>query len=434
MALLDTASDYFHFGDWRNPLKDWIKNNCADPLQYLKMVVAEYRLIEDLSWFLVDRKKSGFKATKIHAAILSCGKFGACQENKTSKERRYIGHYCNQRGFHLPCAIRYRNGQGIEARNQFLEIIKAQDLWGFYAWTFTLSDKIRAWIDLDPFLSKKFLMDVRRAVSKTIKASLGINTKTRGIQPGFHIMFHPVSSGDPFTQSSHFHSLVLPLLVNSKTGEITKFPRRIDHALVKANYKKYLDKVLLKYGQCGLVRDRYVVRLRSVDVENESSVNHAFRYNNRSQVADILQRVKRVDVDFNDCVCLLIDKQNDVFIPVIKSKEEMLDALEYVLNPLISIRMAYGFMRVLPKYADILGIEQDEYQDDENWSDVFFIDILRMSRNRFDKKLGRVVRAREVWIRKRGDPGAFKRLRPDEIRGEKSCMSDRKLYKSINGQ
>ena len=145
---------------------------------------------------------------------------------------------------------------------------------------------------------------------------------------------------------------------------------------------------------------------------------------------DILKTIKRVKDDFGSFVCLLWDKENLVFIPRLKTKTEILYALEFVLNPIIQVRMSYGFMRVIEKYSKLLKIERDEYQDDENWERLYSIDILRVARNQYSKEKEKVITVMTVWVRKADSQEEFRKLKPDELRGECACMSNRKLFKA----
>lgn len=431
MTLFAEARETFLPGDYRNELKGWIKRNCPEPsFRYVKGKSALYRVIEDLSLALVRRRKWGLQGSRLEHEIKGCGKSGECQKHKGTKETRFIGHYCNHRTFHIPCAIRYRAGQGIELKNQFMEIATAQDLWGFYNWTFTLPDTVRAWIDDNENTAKAFLQDVRRAVSKTIKASMGLNTKTRNIQPGFSIIYHPSSSGNPFKQASHFHAIILPLLVALKKKMPLRFKARFDHATVKAFYKKYLDKVFSRYGLQAHIRDAYVVHLYDVDRALDSSVNHAFKYVNRSQAEDVLKTIKRVSDDFEEFVCVLLDKAKGLFVPCLKSKKEVLEALEKAMNPVIPIRLSYGFMRVIERYSETLKVERDDYHDDENWQTLYLVEMRRMAISRYNKALGKVVTIFEVWVRRKDSNESFRHLSPYEVRGERACLSSRKLFKA----
>lgn len=427
------TNEYFLKGDWRSELRNYIKHNCPDQYQsrYIRMKAARFRLLDDLPNDLINRYKHGLFALESKGWVRNCGKHGECQENKKTKERRFVGFYCNERSFCLSCAIRYRAGQGVEAKNQYMEIAKANNLWGFYSWTFTLSGEIRVWVDKSE-VKKKFLSDVRRAIAKTIKECLGINTKTRGIQPGFSILYHAVSSGNPFKPLPHFHTLILPLLANLKNKTVKIFQSRYDHSQVKRVFKKHLDRILVKYGLEDFIRDQYVVHLRDVFVDMPGSVDHAFKYNNRSQVQDVLKTIKRVSDDFESFVGLLNDKKEDIYIPYVKNRKEIIDALDYILHPDIQIRMSYGFMRVLEKYSVLLGVERDDYDDDENWERLYLIDIMRIQQNIFNEKKRKVVSVLTVYIRG-PDSDDWKKIDPGELRGERSNMADRKLYKSING-
>ncbi len=425
------TNEYFLKGDWRSELRNYIKRNCPDQYQsrYIKIKSARFRLLNDLPNDLVDRYKHDLPAVESKGWVRSCGKHGECQENKKTKERRFIGYYCNERSFCLSCAMRYRNGQGVESKNQYMEIAKANNLWGFYSWTFTLSGETRDWIEKTE-VKKEFLSDVRRAIAKTIKECLGINTKTRNIQPGFCVLYHTVSSGNPFKPLPHFHTLILPLLANLKKKILEKFPKRYDHSHVKKIYKKHLDRVLVKYGLENLIRNQYVVHLRDVQVDMPGSVEHAFKYNNRSQVQDVLKTIKRVSDDFESFVGLINDKKEGIYIPYVKNRKEIIDAFDYILHPVIQIRMSYGFMRVLEKYAGLLGIERDDYDDDENWERLYLIDIMRIQQNLFDEKKRKVVPVLIIYIRG-PDYDDWKKIDPKEMRGEMTNMADRKLYKSI---
>lgn len=437
MAHPDSETDVsFFLGDWRRELKRWIgENDPSEKHKYLKSSVAKFRLMEFLSVELVGRKKNGLPRMLLEYEIERCGKHGMSQAHKDdSTKRRFVGHYCNNRGYHLPCAMRYRAGQGVEMRNQYTQIAEANKLWGFYSWTFTLPESVKTWLcndDIDLYERKAFLSDSRRGIAKTIKKCLGLSAKTRGVQPGFTIIFHPCSSGDPFKPSPHFHVIILPMSANLHSSKIKKFDRRFDHALLKKVYAENLSKVLNKYGLGAFVRDRYVVHLYDVELERESSVAHAFRYSNRSQVADILKTVKRVQFDFSRAACLLVDKKEGVLIPVFKSAAQLVDALEYVLNPIIQVRVSYGFMRVLEKYSALLGVARDEFEDSENWLDEYPVDIMRIARNEYNKARQKIITVMDILIRRADSQEEWVKVKPDELRGEYSSMSNRKLYKVI---
>ena len=148
-----------------------------------------------------------------------------------------------------------------------------------------------------------------------------------------------------------------------------------------------------------------------------------------------MNTVKYVQDDFSEFVCVLHDKQRNVYIPSIKTSDEILKALEYVLNPLIQVRMAYGYMRVLPKYSKLLGIERDDYEDDKNWEKVCDIDIRRDTGTIYDLDKHKIVRKERVFVRERdpggGDPSPWEEIKPEELRGEYASMQDRKLYKAV---
>uniref|UniRef100_A0A6H1Z7U5 Uncharacterized protein n=1 Tax=viral metagenome TaxID=1070528 RepID=A0A6H1Z7U5_9ZZZZ len=124
---------------------------------------------------------------------------------------------------------------------------------------------------------------------------------------------------------------------------------------------------------------------------------------------------------------MLIDKKGKKLFPVVKSLEEILDALEFVLNPVIPIRTSYGFMRVIDKYSKLLGIERETYEEDSNWETLFPVQIFRVLRNLFID--GKVKTFVDVFIRERDGPLEWIKVKPEELRGERTCMSGRKLYK-----
>lgn len=364
---------------------------------------------------------------KLKSEILKCGKTGECQEHKKTRDLRFVGHYCNLRRWHIPCAIRYRHGQGVELKNQFIEIAKANKLWGFWFWTFTLSDEIRRWIDADPEAARDFLKDLRRVIARVIREGLGVTNKDRKKQPGFSILYHPSSSQDPFKQSSHFHAIVIPLLCDLKGRVTNTFEKRFPHQTLKALYAKYLNELLLDYGLERFGRPLFDVHLEYLQLVFESSINHAFRYTNRSMAEDVLKTIKRVSDDFERFVCVMANKQDDVLIPCLKMKDEILDAIERVLHPLIPIRQSYGYMRTLEKYSSLLGVERDDFDDDDQWQKLYDVEILRMYDHVYEG--GRIVTRMAVWIRKKDSQEEYRKLKPDELRGEYASMSNRKLYK-----
>lgn len=438
------AGQFFFPGDYRNQLKAWIKDNCLNVFRFLKYQTAKDRLVEFLSVHLAQRKQKGDILLETIWEIKRCGRHGEKQEHVESKDQRYLGYYCNHRKFHLPDAIRYRNGQGVEMKNQYLEIIKANNLWGLYSWTFTLPQEARDWIDYrilycsqwgpDPDTGideKAFLLECRKAVANTVKEVFGLNTKTRNVQPGFQVSYHPVSSSDPFRQSSHFHVLTLPLLVNYKTGEIIKLQKSIPHKHVKRIYKIHLDRVFRKYRLEHCIKSEYTVHLRYIDRKDTRRINHIFSYTNRSQVEDVLSTIKLVKDDLSEVVCVRYDKIQNLCFPSHKTSEEILDALEFILNPLIQARMAYGFMRVLDKYADLLGLEHDEFEDDKNWKKLYDINIRRETENVYDLDRHKVITQEKVFVRRSDSQDPWEQIKPEELRGERACMQDRKLYKAV---
>jgi len=431
-VALPKKEDYFFPGDWRNELRAWVKDNCLFPESYiLRSDIAEERLIESVSIKLAGRKNDGIYCSEIEQNIRNCGKKGECQENTKTKERRFVGHYCNQRTYHVKCAERYRRGQGVESKNQFMEIVKAQDLWGVWSWVFTLPGHARSWIDQDQegVKSKNFLKDCRLAVSKTIKTFLGVGKKERGNNPGYHILYHPVGTGDPFKQKSHFHAIILPVLANKKTGKIERFDKRVNIEKLKSIYKKELDRVFQKYCIPFDVNQLYVLNVSYVEKEIPGSINHAFIYNNRSQVLDVLKRIKRVTTRFEEAICLLYDKKRGVFIPCIKSEDELLDAFETILNPKIQIRMAYGFMRVLEQYSFLLGIVKDEFEESLDWVKIFDIEIRRIRKNVFID--GKIKKEIILLIRRSGTDLVHERISAKDLRGEYASMGKRRLFRAV---
>ena len=133
-------------------------------------------------------------------------------------------------------------------KNQAKQIIHANRLWGMFSQTYTLPQEARDWIDNHPAEAKSFLLDCRKAVAYTFKENFGLDKKSRNIQPGFHVIYHPVSSSNPFKQSSHFHVIGSPILADLKTQKLITLERHIPHKHIKKIFKKHLDRVLLKYG------------------------------------------------------------------------------------------------------------------------------------------------------------------------------------------
>ncbi|MBA7603124.1 hypothetical protein ES703_10228 [subsurface metagenome] len=426
------ASDnYFFPGDYRNELRNWIKGNCLNPLSFLKFKIAKQRLLESVSRELAENKYQGDNLYLTIFEIQQCGKYGEKQRKKENEGMRYRGHYCNHRDVHIPCAIRYRNGQGVEMKNQEKQIIHANGLWGIFSQTYTLPQETRDWIDNHPDEAKPFLLDVRRVVADTFKENFGLNKKSRNIQPGFHVIYHPVSSSNPFKQASHFHVIGNPVLADLKTQKLIKLQRHIPHKHIKKIFKKHLDRVLLKHGVPEAIKPEYTVNIRYANWKDEARFNHVFKYTNRSQAEDLMDTVKHVRDDFSEFVCVLHDKEKNVYIPCVKTSDEILNALELILNPLIQIRMAYGFMRVLPKYSKLLGIERDDYEDDKNWEKVCDVDIRRETDNIYDLDKHKVVTRERVFVRNKGSTDPWEEIKPEELRGEYASMQDRKLYKAV---
>jgi len=409
-----------------------MKDNCLDSQRYVKAESGRFRLEEALSIELANRSgKWGLKLSEMVWDIKRCGKHGECQVHRENGDERLVVYRCNQRSVHIPCAIAYRRGQGIEMRNQYSEIVKALGLWGFYNYTFTLPGGIRAWIDQNPEEAKSLLADVRRAISMTIKKLMGLNgNKTRKVQPGFSVVYHPSSSGNPYVQSSHFHAIILPIVANLKSGSVTRLPRRLDHTKVKSAYREQLNKVLEKHGLGAMIEGRYVVHLRYTEMAYPSSVDHAFKYANRSQAQDVLQTIRKVHDHFENFVCTLKDKKEDVLHPCVKSLDQVVDALEFVLNPIVQVRLSYGFMRRLDDYADLLKIERDDYHDDDNWEFLYEVELFRVARGRWDKEKNKVVTFITVYVRRKGSADEWTPMNQEDLRGEKAMMGGRKLYRA----
>jgi hypothetical protein len=436
MTQLKTdVQDEFLPKDLRGQLRAWIREKDLDSRDYVKPEVAIYRLTEELSLNLNRREKYGHGFFSLYRSwayeeIRDCGKTGEFQKNKRTGELRAIGHYCNHRRFHIPCAQRFRRGQAVEMRSAYMEIVKSKKLWGLWHWTFTMPYHVRAWIEKSE-KKEAILKDARRAVSKTIKEVLGVNTKVRNIQPGYSILYHPVSSGNPFKPSPHFHTIILPLVVNLKTRSETKFKKQFTHTALKQSYKKHFDQVLEKYQVPYDLSGQYVIHMRYIDARDPRAVDHLFFYNNRSQVDDVLKSIKRVHAMFDNFLCVLWNKKNEVYHPVIKDQAELLDALEFILNPLINIRLSYGFMRTIDRYSGALGIERDEYEQSDDWETLYKINIRRDMVKVWDEDAGRVKPLTSVFIKRSDSPEAWRKIKPDELHGERVCLSGRKFYKAV---
>ncbi|HUT43839.1 MAG TPA: hypothetical protein VMW95_05840 [Desulfobacterales bacterium] len=387
-------------------------------------------MTEALSLDLVDRRYWGIRAYELKHEIQACGKHGETQRKKETSEKRYLGHYCNLNNLHLDCAIRYRNTQGEKMKRQYLEIIKANNSWGVYSQTYTLTEENRRWLDLYQVRAHNFLLDERRAIAKTINRVLAAKVNLRKIQPGFSILFHQASSENPFKQSAHFHVLILPMLANFKTGEIIKLDKILDHVLIKQIYKREHDKVLKKHGIQEFIEDEYVVHLKYVKIEDQSRINHAFRYNNRSQVQDLVKSIKKVTDDFESYFCLLPDKKEDVLIPHLKNREQILQALEMIFDPPIQIRMSYGFMRVLDKYSEILGIKYDPPEPEDQWEYLYSIIIRRVYKNIYNVERRKVLPVLMIYIRGPDDED-WQQIDPSELHGEWGSKGKGKFYKAI---
>lgn len=387
-------------------------------------------MTEALSLDLVDRKYWGMKALELKHEIQACGKHGETQRKKESDEKRYLGYYCNLNNFHLDCAIRYRNMQGERMKKQYMEVMKANGLWGIYSQTYTLTEQTRRWLDLDLDRAHDFLLDLRRAIAKTINKILAAKVNLRNIQPGFSILFHQASSENPFKQSAHFHVLILPALANLKTGKIIKLDKILDHALIKQVYKREYDKALKKHGIQKFIENEYVVHLKYVRIEDQSRIDHAFRYNNRSQVQDLVKSIKKVTDDFESFFCLLPDKKEDVLIPQLKNREQILQALEMIFDPPIQIRMSYGFMRVLEKYSEVLGIRYDPPEPEDQWEYLYSILIRRIYKNIYNEERRKVLPVLMIYIRGPDDED-WKQIDPSELHGEWGAKGKGKFYKAI---
>jgi hypothetical protein len=419
LLKIDNQAEFYP-KDLRGQLRAWIRDQGIDKIDYLKPEVALYRLNESLSIDLAERgKRDSFGLSKlfIKDEIRECGKTGEFQKNRRTGETRSIGHYCNHRRYHIPCAQRYRRGQAVESRSAFMEIIKARSLWGLWHWTFTLPEHVRAFIE-NSEIREVILKDVRRAVSKTIKEVLGINTKTR-------------NSGNPFINSYHFHSIILPLLLDRKNNISKTFKKQISHIALKEIYKKHLDQVLKKYSIPYDVKNNYVLYMRYISKNDVKGLGHCFFYNNRSQIDDVLKTIKRVHVYFENFICALWNKKDGVYIPCVKDRAEVLDALENILNPPLSIRQSYGFMRVLDKYALQLCIERDEIENQaDEWETLYKIEIRRDMVKIFDDEYLKVRPLASVYIRKADSADAWRKIKPDELKGERVCLCGRKFFKA----
>uniref|UniRef100_A0A6M3LKI0 Uncharacterized protein n=1 Tax=viral metagenome TaxID=1070528 RepID=A0A6M3LKI0_9ZZZZ len=222
------------------------------------------------------------------------------------------------------------------------------------------------------------------------------------------------------------------MVANVIGRRIKIYPKHISQAAVKTQYKVYKDNLLRKYGLERFIQ-KYVVNLKYVDIHQESAVIHAFRYANRNQVGDVIKAIKRVKTDFTNFVCIHWDKAERVGYPHQKTLTEVLDALEFILDPPIQVRTSYGFLRVLEKYSAVLGVSRDDHQDDDNWQKLYGIEIRRVMRHEYDPDTGKIKPDVTILVRKRGSSEIFKRLKPDGLRGERVCMSGRKLFKVMGG-
>jgi len=387
-------------------------------------------MMEEISLELARRKLNGIRSWGAQHEITQCGKSGKRYEHRETRKNRFIGNYCNQRRFHIPCAITYRNGQGIEMKAQYQQIMKAQKLWGLYYWIFTFPEEVQTWIDANDDQAKAILGDIRKAIATTIRRAFDIGPKSRNVQPGFSIIYHPVSSSDPFKPFAHFHVIALPITANLKENTVKVLGTRFDHRILKVAYKRELDEVLEKWGLWEFKKDVYNVHLHDVEEWQEGKINHVFKYNNRSQAEDILKIIKRVSDDFQHFVCVRHDKKNDCLIPELKTRADMLSAFEKALNPVIQSKMSYGFMRTIQKYSDLLRIIPDDWKMNDDFEEKEDVEFLRMARARY--KEGKVRTVVERYWRVKGSDDEWKMIDPGEIMGELARMSGRRLWKAID--
>lgn len=415
--------NYFLPGDIRGQIKEYLKEKCPHSFRdFLRFDVARERFLTSLAADLSEDK-----GPMIRFEVSQCGKNGEKQlKVGTENEYRYKAFHCNHRKLHVPCNERYFKGQGKEIYNHILNIMKSKNLKHLYDWTFTLPRYIRRAVSkFNPENKKAFELKSRRAVSWTIKESLGISKKTRGVNAGFWINTHEYSSGDPFKYSLHYHSLILPIIITTETGSIEKTKPYISHKLIKDNYKKNIDKVLLEFGLDPA--EAYVVQL--VTCKKTAQIKHKCLYNNRSLAADLVKKIKRIKYDFSEVLYVKFNKQDRIHIPEIISYQRLLGAFRKLLNNRISCRMSYGFSRTLSKYLDVLGLEKDDFEAVE-WERVCYIEMHRFYKNEIDER-GRIRQKLQVRIKEPGEE--WKAVDPEDIYGETAFMNGRKLYK-IKGE
>ena len=89
--------------------------------------------------------------------------------------------------------------------------------------------------------------------------------------------------------------------------------------------------------------------------------------------------------------------------------------------------MSYGFVRILSKTAESLGIERDEYET-TGWIRICYVDFLRFYKNEIDER-GRI--RQRLHVRVKEPDGDWIPLDPADLYGEKALMNGRKVYKLI---
>jgi len=417
--------------DWRRPLKKWLARLDPDTPRWFMKASRWIQIRKKISLALAPLSLCRYKAVELaRSKVLICGIIGKKERHKETGEERYSPFFCQLRRIHLDCYERYRKGQGLELLHNYTNIAIELELKGFYHWVFTLPAEVRAFLlSLDPERQKKLLLKIRSIVAKVFRMTMGIRPGSRNIQPGYHVLYHPIGSSDPFVRKDHFHLVGMPAVINRKTGEIQKRPLQIHADLVKALYKDQLQGLLNKEG-LHLEIKTVVVNLAFVPIDKPGRVAHLFMYNNRPLTKDVLDCIKRVDPELERFVCLLKDKQARMKIPIIKPFDAIVEGCRLAMSPLISVRQGYGFMAQPARYAEIIGIEEDvlEAEDPEAWEFVCSIRIDRQYLVTYDPKKKSPVYKLVLWIQEHeGLP--WIKVDPSEIKGELYQTTTGKLWR-----
>ena len=422
--------------------------------QILQRAITQLRQLEGLNLIKKSKVLGRFKylirkkrVDKLWSGVLSpgqeekrhyfknCRVFGDRQYNE-KKESRDITFGCSQYSHCPSCKVAYHNGKSLDVAHRFAAVIQANKIKYSRKGVFTLPENIRNQVK-----TIKQANAFRARAVEVVNRKYGCgkdykNTYKNGMI-GIRAESHLFSSHEPFKESFHTH---LNWLAMRLDGEgVKNLDRDFDEYDLWAfsiEWAIEAKKEAIKQGLVGAedMPDELNVKIRWVPaLYNLAEFGQArlrMRYDERSQIEDLEDCVKAVDVD-KELILMRFQRDKNDYFALWSFADYM--AVEDRLLEVKGETASYGWFRRFQSYAPALGVDIWTDKDDFNPIPELSerIQFKRGYESRWNKDKRRAEIVERLFVRKLTDQGKaeiWKEVDPWTVRGEMIMVGSKKRY------